>query len=256
MKHVSEGSLLAFMDGQLEPSERTEVAAHLEACEACRLQAVELRAASESLSGALASMAADTAVDDLRIRRAAAAVRAREARQRTGAFRQTLLRAAVLILGFSALASAAVPGSPVHGWLRGVWAGQDSPDVREEHALEAANEPEPESSTGVSIRPVDGRVAVRIVDAAPGTVLRVRLVDEPRAVVRAVEARYRTGPGTIDVLDARQGEIILELPRLAASATVSVDGRVVVTQTGTLLYGEGAESDGSSELLLPLDVFR
>lgn len=256
MKHVSEGRLLAYLDGQLAPSERAEVAAHLEVCEACRHQAAKLRAASESLSGALRILAADAAVDDLAIRRAAAAVRARESRLRNGAVRRTLLRAAVLILGFTALASAAVPGSPIHGWLRGAWSGQDMPGAPEKGLFEIADEPDPETSTGVSIRPVDGRVDVRIVDAAPGAVLRVRLVDEPRALVRAEEARYRTGPGTIDVLNARRGEIVLDLPRSAASATVSVDGRVVVTQAGTLLYGEGSESDGSSELLLPLDAFR
>src|SRR4051812_9547251 len=47
MSHVDEGTLHAYLDGELPPTERAALEAHLAQCETCRAQLVEERALLE-----------------------------------------------------------------------------------------------------------------------------------------------------------------------------------------------------------------
>ncbi|NIQ54290.1 MAG: hypothetical protein GWN71_33305, partial [Gammaproteobacteria bacterium] len=71
-------------------------------------------------------------------------------------------------------ASAAVPGSPVRAWLGSALA----PDEQQAETVRA-----PDTSSGVSIAPVDGRIVIEVLDATPGTMLRVRPVTDAKASV-------------------------------------------------------------------------
>ena len=107
--HLDEGMLLAYADGELSPGEREEVREHLEDCTACTTELEGLRSAAGALTGALGLLdrpaPATVSPEQLRWR----ARRPAPARRGWAA----LPRAAVLVLGFAAAASATIPGSPV-----------------------------------------------------------------------------------------------------------------------------------------------
>lgn len=247
MKHEDEGTLMAFLDGALPPSRRTAVAAHIEGCAECRATLESLRRASDRFAAALEPMEMESSIDEARLRRAGAAIRIAPSAPPVG---RALLRAAVLVLGFAAIASAAIPGSPVGGWIRGVW-----PEPRQTPAPTAATDDratDPTAESGVSITPVRGRLDVHILEAAQSSIVRVRVVTDSKATVRAAEARYRTGPGRIEVLNAAGGEIFVDLPRSVPHAEVRVDGRVLVSKSGEALNWIAPEVDDGSEVWLPI----
>ena len=55
MSHVDEGTLHAYLDGELPPAERTAVEAHLAECARCRANLIEERALRERASAVLGS---------------------------------------------------------------------------------------------------------------------------------------------------------------------------------------------------------
>lgn len=241
--HLDEGMLLAYVDGELPAAERAETERHLDACEACRAELGALSSASRALADALGLL-------DHRVPQTAPPRRAPRAAPRptarAGGGWGALPRAAVLVLGFAAAASATIPGSPVRGWLERVLG--DAPAIEtaartaappaEEVATLAAPEAGPEA--GVSVEPVDGRVAVVLRDASPELQVRATLVDGPRAGVyasgAAAAARFDTGAGRIEVVGAGAGELRIELPRAAAEASVTVNGRPYLSKRGGELH--------------------
>ncbi len=144
----------------------------------------------------------------------------------------SLLKAAVLVLVIGGLGSAAVPGSPVRDWLSGLWSG--ATDV-----LGLWDEPQaPPAVTdmsSVAVAPSAGRVRISLEDPAPEAEVRVLLVDGGQAAVWSASARFRTGPGWIEVLGAGPGELRVDLPRWVDSARVEVNGRLVVLKEGSAL---------------------
>lgn len=249
MKHESEGRLMAFVDDALTPSERADVIEHLQTCYECCRRVATLRDASERLTGVLETLDAASPLDDLSLERAASTVRKQAAHARSVSARATLLRAAVLILGFAALASAAIPGTAVHDWFTGALTGGQQPIATEGSAADSRSDG---TSGAISILPSHGRLTIRIVGAEQGSMLRVRLVEDARATIETQTARYRTGPGTVDVLDATGSKIQLDLPRSVEKATIIIDGRVVVTKMGDSLNWMTPEMSTESEVLLPL----
>lgn len=214
MLHETPDRLIAYLDGELPERERAEVAAHLSGCADCAAHADRLRAATRELSRALAR-------EDV----APPPRRAPVPRSRRGWPRRTLTEAAVLVLVLGGVAVAAIPGSPVREWISRSLAGIGRSG---EQASEMAADRE---SPGVSVSIVAGRVLVLLTEPAPETRVRVRLVDGDRAGVRA-DARFRTGPGTIEVVGAGPGDVRIDLPRAADSATIRVDGRTVLIKEG------------------------
>lgn len=234
MKHLDEGSLQALADGELPPGERRAAEAHLAGCAACAAAMASLRADHALLGAALAraDVAPPTAQAQMSLRR-----RRATAGRWAGEARRALLRAAVLVLALGGVAFAAVPGSPLRSWLDDAVAPDAPAPAAEVKAAPAPAAPRPAS--GVSILPDDGAVKVELTDAAPGLLVRVRLTDEAQVGVStrgdAVEARFRTSPGKIRVLDAGPGEVLIALPSQATAAVVEVDGRVYVAKDGDRL---------------------
>jgi Putative zinc-finger len=239
-RHLDEGTLQALLDGELPPAEASAAEAHLAACTGC---AAELRAL-KALHGRLGALlgAADVPAP---VAQAQMAMRRRrvQRQERMAEARRALLRAAVLVLGLAGAAAAAtIPGSPVRQWIAGVVApaAPEAP-LREELAEEtAAPAPAPvPPPAGVSILPDEGTIRVVLSGAAEGLVVRARLSDAGRAAVTAsgaaAGARFRTGPGKIEVVGAGPGEVMVELPRSARAAFVEVNGRVYVAKDGQRL---------------------
>lgn len=278
--HPEDGRLMALLDGELPGPTADRLEEHLEACERCRRRRDELVRASELLRRELEDRDVEVPpADPLAVRRIAhyrAAERGRadpapgdgDRRGRSDAgkhrggqlARSTLWKAAVLVLGVGAVASAAVPGSPVEGWIgdavqalvssfSGESAPADSPATDTAGRLAAPQ--------GVSV-PVSDRAVVRITDPAPGLRVHVRPVEDSLLSVLARGARYRAGDGTIEVLGPDRPDLRIELPTGPGTARIMagevlllerVDGRLRVraasadTVDGTISFpvdgGEG-----------------
>jgi putative zinc finger protein len=254
-KHLDEGLLQALLDGELPPEARAGAEAHLAACAACAQELKAQRAAVER-AGALLELA------DVPAPVARAQLQFRGRRHRTARplveARRALLRAAALVVGLAGVAAAAVPGSPVRAWVERVV----DPAPRQHApapppALTGAPERAPRAESalaGVSIRPEGGSVRVVLSGAAPELKVRARLSDGVRAAVTATGAaagaRFRTGPGRIEVVGAGAGEVTVELPRGARTAVVEVNGSVYVAKDGARLRVMApTEEPGGEELV-------
>jgi hypothetical protein len=91
---------------------------------------------------------------------------------------------------------------------------------------------------------------VVLTNSARGLLVHARLVPGPQAEVyatgRAAGARFRTGPGRIEVVDAGPGEVRVDLPRDAQAAVVEVNGRTYVAKEGDRLRMLVPEADPSA----------
>jgi hypothetical protein len=233
---LGEGTLQSLLDGELPPAERADAEAHLGACPPCAAELRALRGVNERAASILAR-------GDLPAPVAQAQMALRARRMRASRFTETrraMLRAAVLVLGLAGVAAAAVPGSPVRQWISDTLPGKQAP---ERAALRPAPPPAPAPApveaapSGVRIAVEDGAVHVVLTRAAPGVEVVAQLVDDGLAGVlaRPAGARFRTGPGRIEVVGAREGSVEVRLPRGVPAATVEVNGRVRVTKQGESL---------------------
>src|SRR5690606_31873441 len=232
MTHIDEGTLQAYLDGELLLEERWRAERHLEECELCRMEVDAMTGRARRFTEAMSLLDA--------------APRERQhaigwPRQQRAAFlRRMLPRAAVLLLFAGAAASATVPGWPLRQWIE---------SIAEEPREVAVTSPEEETQaprgsaaeameSGVFVDAVNGRVEVEVLG---GHDLRVRavLVEGTRAGVAATgsatESRFRTGTGRIEVHGPHDGELRVEIPRGAAVASVIINGQVVLQKEGSSL---------------------
>lgn len=250
MNHVSEGTLQALLDEELSGEDRSRVERHLVDCATCEALAAELRDASASLESALALLDRPAPLEA-----AEDAFRRRRAREKMAAGRRSLLRAAILVLGFAAVGSAAIPNSPIRSWAAAAW--EEWSHRPQPVAQQPAEQSEAEvAESGVSIRPADGRVRIVVEAPAPGVTARIRLVDDDLVSVRArgdaSEARFRTSPGRIDIVAPGAGELEVEVPATLAGAVLEADGRVVVSKEGALLQILDAQEEAAIEVVVTL----
>lgn len=234
--HASRGELVSYLDGEVPADERRALSAHLDDCERCAEVLEELGRLSRRLSAALEALDRPApGIEAASIRRRAAAARPDHGSRTAGRRRRSLLAAAVLLIAFTG-AAAAIPGSPLRAWLSdSVRTIADFFDAGGEvPSTPAAPEPEATSRppSGVAVAPHGGGVTISLRSPSPDALVRVRLVEGPRASVLATGARYRTGAGSVEVLDAAAGEVTIEIPRAARWAVVEVDGRRIVEKRG------------------------
>lgn len=263
--HPGDGRLMALLDGELSGATADRLEEHLEACGICRRRRDELARASDLLGRELDDL--EEAVppgNPLAVRRVAhyrAAERRRadpapgdgDGRGRSGGgrhgggrlARSTLWKAAVLVLGLGAVASAAVPGSPVEGWI-----GDAVRALASTFSGEPAPAGEPAGDTagrrvaaeGVSV-PVSDRAVVRITDPAPGLRVHVRPVEASLLSVVARGAHYRAGDGTIEVLGADRPDLRIELPTGPGTARIMAGQVVLLERVDGRLRVRAASAD-------------
>lgn len=262
--HMSEGDLLAYLDGELQDGRRDEVALHLASCVDCRAEFEELRSASEEFSSALAVLdSAAPPLDDVTVARLAQMRRATAwrgspvgvvTRRAPGA----LLRAAVVVLLLGGAALAAIPGSPVRDWVsRGRLSvpPEDHPVTPEVAAAEAESSGEEQAPPviGVSVLPVGGEAMVVVREATGATRLRVRLVDSAQLSVQwegeLPDPHFRTAPGRIEVVAAGAGKLLVELPRATRATVVVGDRTYAVVEGGELRPLVGADQASEDEVV-------
>lgn len=230
MTHVEPGDMQAYLDGEVPAHARAQIESHINGCAPCAAELAQLRSAASLFATAMAGV--DVPAPSFA---AMAAVRAAD-RLPPRRLRVPLARAAMLLLGFGAVASATIPGSPVRAWIadaiRGIAGAEEevvAPPAPSEPAPVA--EPAPPQSAALAIEPVDGRVRVILREVSADAVITVNLVDTDRAVVQAsgtaTTARFTTGPGRLEVVGVQGGQVVIELPRSATDARVEVDGKTI-----------------------------
>lgn len=254
MTHPNEGTLQAYLDHALSAEDAAGVAGHLEHCPACRAELESLARAAAAFAAALAVLDAPS---DVAVARAAVVRRAARSADpvRIGPvvrpLRRAFLRAAMLILATAAVAAAAIPGTPLHRWIVDAWresvarvVGTPPSPAPTARVPEAAPAP---PTAGVSVLPAGDRVRIAFDHLAPETVVQVRLVDREEAAVEAsgpaASARFKTGPGRIEMVGGGAGDVRVEVPRSVGRASVESDGRL-------LLFKEG----GSIRVFSPADT--
>ena len=236
MTHLDEATLVALRDGEGADGPTAE---HLGGCATCTDELGESERRAQLIGEALASL--DEPVDVLH---AKAAVRRRldarreDVRARGGWWRRHLGRAAAILV-LTAGAASALPWSPVRQWWE---AGQ----------VETASAPGPggtaeqaaASMTGISVAVPQGRIAVVVRGAQPGTVIEVDWVERATARVSApTGSGFTYADGRAEV-EAAPGAIHVELPRDASFALLEVDGRVFLERSaeGLAVPGPAVES--------------
>lgn len=246
--HVDEGTLQALVDRELPEQARAAAERHLVGCAECREELATLRIAAREFAGA-AALLTDPGAGE----RAVAPPRPARPAPRAAWPLRSLARAAVLVLGFAAAASATLPGSPVRRWVQDAW----KPDPRvaaveqAEMGTETAADAAPEA--GVSVEPSRGEVVVVLNGPSPELLVRAAITEGPRAGVfatgAAAGARFSTAPGRIEVEGAGAGELRVELPRSARSARVIVNGAPYLAKVGDQLHlSVPGEASASAEV--------
>lgn len=236
MSHVEQGELQAYLDGEVTTSARAQIDSHIQSCGACAEQLEQLRSAATLFAFMMrgSDAPAPTAAALAEIQTVVPDV----PRRRFALTRSALTRAAIFMVGFAALASAAIPGSPVRSWLSNalqtVGVIDKAPAPAVVPAVPAPTEATaniPTDEAALAIQPADGHVRVILTNVLTGATIRVRLIDGERATVQALggatRARFRTGPGRIEVIGVQKGEVAVEIPRSAWDARVEADGRML-----------------------------
>lgn len=250
--HLSDGTLMAYLDEELEAGSRASVGHHVVLCRPCGQRLSELRSVSGRLSQGLEVMGGDAdfvtgATERSSSGAAGEAGWAHESpasgHEATGRLVTRRVGAwATALLVLSAGALAAIPGSPVHAWLL----RRVTHVARPAAAGAGAVPPAPV----VSILPDEGSVTVRLRGTTPATRIQVRLVTSGDAHVTAAGASFRAGPGFVDIAQDGSGRpVTIDLPRSVRSARVEIDGRTVVVKKGARLRALGAATRTSDDSL-------
>lgn len=242
MAHIEEGVLQAYLDDEV--GARAEIEAHVRTCGTCSAELDRLRSASSLFANAMHSVdvqapavaapSAITSIAPIRPAFAAAPV----AQHERPWLSVPLARAAMLLLGFAAAASATIPGSPVRAWISDALrtAGvleQEQPAARvvPETPASAGAVDQGDGAAALSIEPVNGRIRIILTSVSASANVRVRMVEADRALVQAsgdaAKARFVTGPGRIEMIGVGSGDVVIEMPNSVRDASVVADGKVL-----------------------------
>lgn len=268
MTHATEGTLQAYLDGEMGSPAAAELTDHLGRCPACAAELRELESAGARFHDAVTLVAAEPPL--LRAQAALAAARRQDvavvrsdepvthwrAVSRLGA--GSFAKAAMLLLALAGAGAAAIPGSPVRRALETTFARvaqffAPAVPVALDPALDA---PVVDAGTVVTgsrmgVLPAAGQVRVVLEAPAVGALdITVRLVDEPLAHVATAPGdgvRFRTGPGRIEATELPAGAVLVEIPRAAVAAEVEVGGVVYAVKRGSELQLSGPAGTGRGE---------
>jgi hypothetical protein len=242
MTHAEYGTLLAYVDGELDETNVSALESHLEACSGCREELADVRHLSDEASQALGLISAAPPIAEARAR-----VEARIAAQRRRRFvprwefaTAGLLKAAAVVLVVAGAASAAIPGSPVRRWAASLFdrTGDASSQTTQPQAVtpiepQSPTQEPPATSVPMILHADAGRIRVSVHRTDPAADVTVRVVDGDEGQIRPVSdgTRFRSGEGYVDVYDISKG-VLIEIPRDLAGATVEVDGRLIFRKEG------------------------
>jgi hypothetical protein len=253
MSHVAEGSLQAYIDGEIGGAEYDALRDHLAVCVVCSSELATMSRSSKLVHEALSSL--DVAAPLLRARAHVSAERRRANRvARLGT--AGLAKAAMLLLALGGVVSAAIPESPVRRALEATYArvaqlinGPGMPEpVADLH--EPTDRPDPMVARvveSVSVMPSNGQIRIILHPPAGMVEVTVRIIDGGRAnVVTSMEneaVRFLRGTGRVEVSGMGMGEVTIELPRSLQAGSVVVGSDVVAEKSGEGLRLRGSAQD-------------
>ena len=231
MTHVEEGVLQAYLDAEVTAGARVEIDRHLQSCSACTAELHRMRSASQLFASAMRG--ADVTAPVLAAQARIASARKLERTLPAPRPRRALARAAMFIVGLAAVASAAVPGSPVRAWISNALTraglldepqSAAAPEVPAEAPAVPRDGPAP---TAFYIDAVDNRVHIVLTDLAPEVTVKVEEFDGQRALVEASDARrFARTSGRFEVVGVEKGTVLVRIPR-GTQAVVEQDGRIL-----------------------------
>ena len=260
MGHAAEGSLQAYLDGELDGTAETELSRHLVACTTCAAELEALRSIHVRAGAALALL--DVPAPPVFQARAAVA---RRQGSRSGTFLslggRSLAKAAMLLLALAGAGAAAIPGSPVRRAVEDTlarvaqWLGadQEAPVVQVEQPPFSDSDIEVRTD-GAGVLPANGQVRFVLLAPAEPVDLVVTLSDSDVARVETAmeqsEVSFRTRAGLIQVSGLGRGTVRVMIPRTVPEATVELGGRVLVSKSGSLLRSAAPGSPTAEEVRL------
>lgn len=252
MVHAAEGTLQAYLDGEIDSAAERALRDHVDACASCAAELETLQRVNGVVRESLALI--ETPVPMLRAR--AAIAREQNARHRRvariGAW--GLAKAAMLTLLLAGVAAAAIPDvrralettfSRVVAMFSGAQERTADAPVQPQIVDPGADVVRGESF----VAPVDGRVRIVLNVPAEGSVeVIVRIIDGAQAHVETAttgtESR-RVGPGRLELSGLGAGSVTIGVPRGVANAAIEVDGAVRVFKRDGSLHGSDGAARGS-----------
>jgi anti-sigma factor RsiW len=234
MMHVEEGTLQAYLDAEVTAGARTDIDKHLHSCSDCAVQLERLRQASAVFAAAVRE--ADVVAPVLAAQARFVTARRFEPALVAPRPRRAFARAAMFIVGLGAVASAALPGSPVRAWIGDALTRAGLLDDTQSAAApvlpaEAPAVQRDAESTALGIEAVDGRVRIVLRNVRPQATVSVHLVNGDRTIVEAsgaaAKARFRTGAGLLEVDGVSGGSVVVQIPKSLIQASVEQDGRTI-----------------------------
>ena len=230
MTHVEEGVLQAYLDAEVAAGTRVEIDKHLQSCSICTAELHRIRSASQLFSTALRG--ADVVAPVLAAQARLANARTFERTLPVPQPRRAFARAAMFIIGLAAVASAAVPGSPVRAWISSALtrAGLlDEPQsaAAPEVPAEAPAVPRSQAATSFFIDAVDGQVHIVLTDIKPEVSVKVEEFEGSRASIEATDARrFARTSGRFEVIGVEKGTVLVRIPK-GLEAVVEQDGKIL-----------------------------
>ena len=252
MNHLTDDVLQTWIDQELDPTDRVQVADHLASCSDCRDKLGELRATAELFTEALVFYDEGVMRSSQRKMSAGMTHGSRMLPRWVGR-----AAAVTLLLGGAAVA-AVIPGSPLRELIR----GPDAPDVIAAPEEIVAVEPEVSSGASITVRPLEGRIRIRINGFPAGTRVRIVLTDGALVVANLPDgepnARFVVAAGLLEVVGPGSGSalqedigLVLQLPRRVQSGVVELNGVVGARVSGGRIVAERQVSRlGDEEVII------
>ena len=261
MTHLDDGRLRALTDKELGDADAGAARLHLADCEACRHRMAELEGRAMLVSRALGQLdtaaptsgARDAVLERIRSSprgerppRNATSVERPGPESHRRVLRTPLARAAVLVLLLGAGVVAALPASPVQGWIVAGWARAidllDSPDNAGTPVGPSgdATLPTPDGNVGAQGSTLAGvrldtsgeEISIVLRGISSGALIVVRIVPGGEAGAFADDpATFRTGEGRIEVVGAVD-LVFVDLPQGASTASIEVNGGIYLRKEG------------------------
>ena len=252
MVHTAEGTLQAYLDGEIADAAARALSDHVAGCAACAAELEALRRMNSRVGEALALLDTSSAAHVARARSAIA----RESRYGTRRIARIgawgLAKAAMLTLVLAAAGAAAIPD--VRRALETTFSRVVAMFSSEQERTAVPAEPTPADPPAVTpgavpgatfVSPASGRLEF-VMEAPSGAVeVVVELVAAAQAEVRTATddpVRIRWGNGRLELIGLGRGVVTIAIPRDVRTATVEVDGVVRVYKEGDLLRAAGSEA--------------
>jgi anti-sigma factor RsiW len=253
MVHAAEGTLQAYLDGEIDSAAARALSEHVATCALCSVELESLRRADAAVRHSLALL--DSPVPMLRAQAALA-------RERRGGRRMAriggwgLAKAAMLMLVLAGAGAAAIPDvrralETTFSRVVAMFGGGPERTVTAPPAQPEPGEPAtaPEIERGESfVAPAAGRVQVMLHAPVGEVEVIVQLVEGTQVHVETATTgtvARRVGTGRLELRGLGAGTVTIGIPHDLPNATIEVNGVVRVYKEGATLRGSDTAARGS-----------